>query len=230
MYEQFVLGDERYVKKGQFMKQSSWYSILNLIDKYDRVWTAHRFLADEFAKKLGKNKAALGSIARELLSEDIVPAGPSDSGAIVGKLGDKESYLAQLRKLRKKAGNAVLLVPMFMSDRNLVNARIMLLVGRPPPPCLVPRIEAEPEFLCVASLERTTLGWETPTNNTLKASALSRTIQAWSEQTWLSVDKITPEQDLKLSVHLAGSMGENMVRQIWVHTVSNPEELARVVM
>ena len=131
MYEQFVLGDERYVKKGQFMKQSSWYSILNLIDKYDRVWTAHRFLADEFAKKLGKNKAALGSIARELLSEDIVPAGPSDSGAIVGKLGDKESYLAQLRKLRKKAGNAVLLVPMFMSDHNLVNARIMLLVGRP---------------------------------------------------------------------------------------------------
>ena len=122
MYEQFVSGDERYVKKGQFMKQSSWYSILKLIDKYDRVWTAHRFLADEFAKKLWKNKAALGSIA---------PAGPSDSGAIVGKLGDKESYLAQLRKLRKKAGNAVLLVPMFTSDHNLVNARIMLLVGRP---------------------------------------------------------------------------------------------------
>lgn len=130
IYDHYVLGDPRYTKKGQFMKQSSWYSILNLIDKYDRVWHAHKFLAQQVADRLGKRMT--GKIARELLGEAIVPVGPSDSGAIVAaEPAGKESYLAELRKLRKKAGNAVLLVPMLMNDRNLVNARIMLLVGRP---------------------------------------------------------------------------------------------------
>jgi hypothetical protein len=130
LYENLVLGDQRYMNKGRFMKQSSWYSILNLISQHDRVWHAHKFMAQQVADRMGKNKAALGSIARHIVGQD-VPVGPSDSGVIAGKPGDKESYLAELRKLRKKAGNAILLVPMFMSDHNLVNARIMLLVGRP---------------------------------------------------------------------------------------------------
>ena len=146
MYDQYVLGNEKYIKKGRFMKQSSWFSILSLIDDYDSVWHAHKFLAQQVADKLGKNKAATGRLAKELLAA-VVPAGPSDSGASVAQPAapsDKESYLAGLRKLRKQAGQAILLVPMLMNDHNLVNARIMLLCGRPaarnkngiPKPCV----------------------------------------------------------------------------------------------
>ena len=84
LYEKYVLGDQRYTNKGQFMKQSSWYSVLNLISQYDRVWHAHKFMAQQAADRMGKNKAALGNIARRVLGQD-APAGPSDSGVIVGK-------------------------------------------------------------------------------------------------------------------------------------------------
>ena len=103
---------------------------MNFISKHDRVWHAHKFMAQQVVDRMGKNKAASGNIARRILGKD-VPAGPSDSGVTAGKLGDNESYLAELRKLRKKAGNAVLLVPKFMSDHNLVSARIMFTVGKP---------------------------------------------------------------------------------------------------
>ena len=46
----------------------------------------------------------------------------------------------------------------------------------------------------------------------------------------MSLQKITPEQDLKLSAQLAGSLGEKMVRQLWVHTVTNSQDLAQHVM
>ena len=46
----------------------------------------------------------------------------------------------------------------------------------------------------------------------------------------MSLQKITPEQDLKLSAQLAGSLAEKMVRQLWVHTVTNSQDLAQHVM
>ena len=42
----------------------------------------------------------------------------------------KESCTAEMRALRKRAGNFLLLAPLFLHDRNLLNARVMLLVGQ----------------------------------------------------------------------------------------------------
>ena len=51
-----------------------------------------------------------------------VSGGSSDNG--------KEAYLAEMRALRKKAGNALLLAPRLMHSINLINGRIMLLVAK----------------------------------------------------------------------------------------------------
>ena len=42
----------------------------------------------------------------------------------------KESCLAEMRALRKRVGNCLLLAPLLLHDRNLLNTGIMLLVGQ----------------------------------------------------------------------------------------------------
>ena len=53
---------------------------------------------------------------------------PSNSG--VSKAEGKEAYKAEMRALRKRVGNALLLSPRLLTSSNLVNARIMLLVAK----------------------------------------------------------------------------------------------------
>ena len=126
-YDRHVLDTEAYVQKGEFMKQSSWFSILKLIDRHDTRWHCHKFMAEQVADKLlrsgSKSKKVMGDMAKAL-----VPHAASDSG---NQKEGKEGQLAELRKLRKKAGNAILMTPLLMNDNNLVNCRVMLLVGRP---------------------------------------------------------------------------------------------------
>ena len=53
---------------------------------------------------------------------------PSASGG--SRDNGKETYVAEMRALRKKAGNALLLCPRLMHAMNLVNGRIMLLIAK----------------------------------------------------------------------------------------------------
>jgi hypothetical protein len=121
-----VLDSDQYQKKGQFMKQSAWFSLLALIDRYDHVWHCHRYMAQIVADSFMK-----GREGKAVVTELVKPRVSASDAGKPGQESTKESYMAELRKLRKQAGNAMLLAPSLMSDNNLVNARILLLVGRP---------------------------------------------------------------------------------------------------
>ena len=51
-YERFVLDNESYEKKGEFMKQNAWYSIIKLLDSIDPVWHARLYMAEKAAEML----------------------------------------------------------------------------------------------------------------------------------------------------------------------------------
>ena len=54
-YQKEVLEDEDYEKKGEFMRQSSWYSILKLICKNEGKWHCKKYHAQKVAKQLVKS-------------------------------------------------------------------------------------------------------------------------------------------------------------------------------
>ena len=56
LYLDLIVENDTYDKKGEFMKQSSWYSIVKLIYRQDRVWHARRWQAERVAQLLTGNK------------------------------------------------------------------------------------------------------------------------------------------------------------------------------
>ena len=56
LYQDLIVENDTYDKKGEFMKQSSWYSIVKLIHRQDRVWHARRWQAERVAQLLTGNK------------------------------------------------------------------------------------------------------------------------------------------------------------------------------
>ena len=132
LYARLVLDNESYERKGEFMKQSAWYSIIKLLDSIDCVWHARLFMAEKVAEMLtrahGRNtKQRIKEVAASVL-QFMKSSDPSASGGSTNN--GKEAYLAEMRALRKKAGNALLLCPRLMHSMNLVNGRIMLLVAK----------------------------------------------------------------------------------------------------
>ena len=76
---------------------------------------------------MGKNKERIAEVAASVL-EFMKNQDPSASGGSTDN--GKEAYLAEMRALRKKAGNALLLCPRLMHAVILVNCRIMLLIAK----------------------------------------------------------------------------------------------------
>ena len=56
MYLDLIVENDTGDKKGEFMKQSSWYSIVKSIYRQDRVWHARRWQAERVAQRLTGNK------------------------------------------------------------------------------------------------------------------------------------------------------------------------------
>ncbi len=52
IYDRLVLDNESYEKKGKFMKQSAWYSIIKLLGRIDTVWHARSYMAEKAAEML----------------------------------------------------------------------------------------------------------------------------------------------------------------------------------
>ena len=130
--DRLVLDNETYVKKGELMKQSAWYSIIKRLDRIDDLWHVSLYMAEKTAEMLtrtpGKGaKDRIAEVAASVL-EFMKSQDPSASGGCTDD--GKEAYLAQMRALRKKAGNALLLCPRLMHAVNLVNGRIMLLIAK----------------------------------------------------------------------------------------------------
>ena len=139
LYLDVIVENDTYDKKGEFMKQSSWYSIVKFIYRQDRVWHARRWQAERVAQLLTGNKGK--QIVTDLVTAVQNPGGttvitdpgvadPGGNANHGNAMTTKESCLAEMRALRKRVGNCLLLAPLLLHDRNLLNARIMLLVGQ----------------------------------------------------------------------------------------------------
>ena len=56
LYLDLIVENDTCDKKGEFMTQSSWYSIVKLIHKQNTVWHARRWQAERVAQLLTGNK------------------------------------------------------------------------------------------------------------------------------------------------------------------------------
>ena len=122
LYQTLIVENDTYDKKGEFMKQSSWYSIIKICNRQDHVWHARRWQAERVAQLLTGSKGKL--IATQLVeamqkkgatmvTTDPGVAGPggavvdADPKATNGE-ASKESCLQEMRALRKRVGNCLL--------------------------------------------------------------------------------------------------------------------------
>ena len=128
-YEAQVLDNETYDKKGLFLKQSAWYSITKLLRSTDTVWHARRYMAEEVADMLLKSKGKKAKEQATEMASKVLAFMQDPSVTGDSKADGKEAFKAEMRALRKRVGNALLLSPRLMHSSNLVNARIMLLVS-----------------------------------------------------------------------------------------------------
>ena len=46
------MDNESSEKKGEFMKQSDWYTIIKMLDRIDPVWHARLYMAEKVAEML----------------------------------------------------------------------------------------------------------------------------------------------------------------------------------
>ena len=106
------------------MKQSAWFSLVALIHKHDESWHCHKHMAELVAHHFLKTKGNKNLL--EYLKASTLASGTDGE---CEQSRTKEEHLDEMRRLRRRAGNSMLLAPMMMTDHNLVNARILLLVG-----------------------------------------------------------------------------------------------------
>ena len=82
LYQDLIVENDTYHKKSEFMKQSSWYSIVKLIHKQDHVWHARRWQAERVAQLLTGNKGK--QIAKDLVTAMMKKPGVPQSSPIPG--------------------------------------------------------------------------------------------------------------------------------------------------
>lgn len=130
-YRELVLENETYDKKGIFLKKCSWYSIIEMLHQVDTVWHARKYMADKVAESFLMSKGKQAKERPEAMAEKVLefmqnpPARGSQANA-------KETQKAEMRALRKRVGNALLLGPRLMHTENFVNGRIMYLISKCP--------------------------------------------------------------------------------------------------
>ena len=120
--------DEDYEKKGEFMRQSSWYSILKLIRKNEGKWHCKKYHAQKVAEQLVKSPEGKKIVAETASVIKQIDAHRSREREEKPAMTTQQ-FKAQMRKLCKAAGNSLLLAPKFFHTENLINARIMWLCG-----------------------------------------------------------------------------------------------------
>ena len=122
LFDTTVLTNINFLKKGPYVKMCAWYSILEAIDHYDDVWTSWKHLMQWLATNLMPKGAAE---TRERAIQEITAA--VDEGTSLTAAQHKQ----QLMQIKRAAGNVLLLTPLLLTNENLFNMRLLLLVGRP---------------------------------------------------------------------------------------------------
>ena len=125
-YQKEILEDEDYEKKGEFMRQSSWYSILKLVRKNEGKWHCKKYHAQKVAEQLVKSPEGKKIVAETASVIKQIDAHRSREREETPAMSTQQ-FKAQMRKLCKVACNLLLLAPKFFHTENLINARIMWL-------------------------------------------------------------------------------------------------------
>ena len=122
-YSQLGLASSNCRKKGPYVRQSAWYSIIAAIDHYDKVFQALRWLLREIAKRLLSQGADMKELQVKAIGDFLEKAAGDETQT-------RQEHQEQMAHLRKTRGNQLILSPMFMHNLNFFNCRAMLLVAR----------------------------------------------------------------------------------------------------
>ncbi len=126
-YEALVLNNPTFLRKGRYTRQSAWYSIVETMHEHDAVFAARRFHLRQVARRLMASSAGARA-AREAVAKELatLEAKCSEAGAELSK----EQHQQQLREVRKRAGNMLLLAPSLLCNKNYFNSRLILHVAK----------------------------------------------------------------------------------------------------
>ena len=96
LYETHVLDDVTFVKKGEYTKQSAWYSIVKALHRIDPVWHTYRYHMEQVAHHLTRtsdSKAKLRKLGEDLAK--LAGAGRGDTMVIV-RMGERRYVVEDL--------------------------------------------------------------------------------------------------------------------------------------
>jgi hypothetical protein len=122
LFDEQVLCNHNFQKKGPYVKMCSWYSIIDAIEYYDPVWTSWKHLMEWLSTNLLPTSAKK---SRDKVTQEL--AGAMDDAHSMTSTDHK----AQLMEIKRSAGNVLLMTPLLLTAENLFNMRLLLLVGQP---------------------------------------------------------------------------------------------------
>lgn len=124
LFEDTVLCNPSFLKKGPYVKMCTWYSILEAIEYHDPVWTSWKHLVQWLGSNLLSPTSAAAQEAQNHATA-VIAAASSDGAPAPAE------HRAQLQTLKKSAGNALRLTPLLLTDDNHLNCRLLVALARP---------------------------------------------------------------------------------------------------
>ena len=124
LFEDTVLRNPSFLKKGPYVKMCTWYSILEAIEYHDPVWTSWKHLVQWLGSSLLSPTSAVAREAQNHATA-VIAAASSDGAPAPAE------HRAQLQTLKKSAGNALRLTPLLLTGENHLNCRLLVMIARP---------------------------------------------------------------------------------------------------
>ena len=138
LYRREILEDSSFKKQGRMCKLGAWYDFIRACDEWTKHVTARRYhmlVISENLMGTGQAQAKMQQAAQELAKsiaaeEALAATGCGAAGDTHEKADDKAAHKQQMRDLKKRLGNMMLLAPCLLHSFNVCNMRIILAVGR----------------------------------------------------------------------------------------------------
>ena len=127
-YREGFLSNEDFLKKGRFVRQAAWYSIIDVGHARDSSFQVTRRLLTDVALKLLRKGCDVQALENAALQDLEEAAARAISHNEVTAREDFKAKLAKARKATK--GHQLVLSPVLLHNVNFFNMRVMLLVGR----------------------------------------------------------------------------------------------------
>ena len=108
LYDILVLQNEHFLLKGNFVRNSAWYSIVEAAQHYDGSFQAWRFLLPAVAKSLLKSGANLKQLQEKAAQSLLDAVSMTDHGLDEGQTKEQHKALMQaMKKSRARPADSV---------------------------------------------------------------------------------------------------------------------------